>query len=64
MALSFIHYDYDTIARAFIYGIARVHLQEIENLANSIADFLKKRLSLIFRKCLYRLEFILLLLEG
>ena len=43
MALSFIDYDYDTIARPFIYGIARVHLQEIENLANSNADFLKKR---------------------
>ena len=26
MALSFIDYDYDTIARPFIYGIARVHL--------------------------------------
>ena len=25
-ALSFIDYDYDTIARPFIYGIARVHL--------------------------------------
>ena len=26
MALLFIDYDYDTIARPFIYGIARVHL--------------------------------------
>jgi len=26
MALSFIGYDYDTIPRPFIYGIARVHL--------------------------------------
>ena len=39
MALSFIDYDYDTIARPFIYGIA-----------NSDADFLKKRLESYLQK--------------
>ena len=39
MALSFIDYDYDTIARPFIYGIG-----------NSNADFLKKRLKSYLQK--------------
>lgn len=39
MAQSFIDYDYDTIARPFIYGIA-----------NSDADFLKKRLKSYLQK--------------